>query len=130
MVRPSPTGEPPPAPPAGFLEYLALLSQNNPALLSTLQAPSVSSTSTLGPLTPSQPRSFSRPNCGTGGALVEKQKISKDIKAPATKRKTLVDAPVEDQALPAPENAEVPTVRQVKRPKTNKVTILSISNSD
>jgi hypothetical protein len=128
MVRPSPTGEPPPAPPAGLLEYLAFLSQNNPALLSTLQAPSVSSASTPTPPAPSQPRSFSRPNRGTGGALVEKQKISKEIKAPATKRKTLVDVPVEDQVLPAPENAEGPTVRQVKRPKTNKVIILYISN--
>jgi hypothetical protein len=121
MVRPSATGEPPPAPPEGFLEYLAILSQNNPSLLSTLQAPSVSSAPTPTPPAPSQARSFSRPNRGTGGALVEKQKVSKEIKAAATKRKTLVDAPAEDQTLAAPEHPEGPTLRQAKRPKVNKV---------
>ena len=115
MIRPT-SGNP--TPPEGFAEYLALLSQNS-SLLSTLQ--SSSTVSTPLPPTPTQGRSFSRPGRGTGGALVEKQKALKDVKSPATKRKSLVDPHAEVQVLPAPEVTEDLNTRQPKRPKFNKV---------
>ena len=102
------------------MEYLALLSQNS-SLLSALQT---SSLSTLPmPLPPTQGRSFSRPNRGTGGALAEKQKASKDITASATKRKALVDPDVE--TLPSSEATTGTNGRQAKRPKPTRVRISS-----
>ena len=104
------------------MEYLTLLSQNStflsslqPASLSTLQPPPLPTPSIVPP-PPSQGRSFSRPNRGTGGALVEKQKISKEITASATKRKSPLDPEVEL----IPELTESHT-RQTKRPRPTKV---------
>ena len=83
------------------MEYLMLSSQNS-TLLSSLQPsslpalqPSPLPTPSSVPPPPSQTHSFSHPNCGTGGALVEKQKISKEITASATKCKSLLDPDIE-----------------------------------
>ena len=122
------------------MEMVMLLAQN-PALLSALQPllsahqlllsahqPSLSahqplpfpieSTPTLSSVPPpaSQGRSFSRPNRGTGGVLTEKQKISKEITASATKRKSLLDPDVEATLEIAEGNP-----RQTKRSKATKV---------
>ena len=116
-----------PPPPEGFLEYLALLSQNGslistfqPLLISTPQPPLVPTTQP--PLLPAIPApiqgcSFSRANRGVGGVLAEKERVSKQIMAPATKRKPLVDPQVEVvSGVPETSNA-----RQPKRPKVVKV---------
>ena len=122
MVRLNPSGSAAPAPPEGFMEYLTLLSQN-PTLFSSLQPPSLSAlqppslpTPSIVPPPPPQGRSFSRPNRGTGGALVEKQKISKEITASATKRKSPLDPDIELIS----EVTESST-RQAKRPRPTKV---------
>ena len=122
MVRPNPSGSATPAPPEGFMEYLTLLSQNS-TLLSSLQPPSLPAlqpsplpTPSSVPPPPSQARSFSRPNRGTGGALVEKQRISKEITASATKRKSLLDPDIEPISDIVDNNT-----RQTKRPRATKV---------
>jgi hypothetical protein len=53
--------------------------------------------------------------------LVEKEKVSKEIKASATKRKSLVDPQIELQVLPTPEVTEGSNTRQTKRAKVTKV---------
>lgn len=108
------------------MEYLAFISQNNP-LFSSFQLPSTPTTSTPTLPTPSQGRSFSRPNRGTGGALAEKQKVSKEITASATKRKSLIEVPADGQALPVSEITEALPTRQAKRPKVTKVVHLLVS---
>ena len=122
MVRPNPSGSATPAPPEGFMEYLTLLSQNS-TLLSSLQPPSLPvlqpsplPTPSSVPPPPSQARSFSRPNRGTGGALVEKQKISKEITASATKHKSLLDPDIEPISDIVDNNT-----RQTKHPRATKV---------
>lgn len=115
------SGSPLPTMPEGFMEYFALLSQNS-TLLSTLQTPPPSTTSPpTVPLThaPAQGHLFSRPNRGTGGVLIEKQKVSKEITAPATKHKSLVN-PQEIQVSPVSEVTEDLNPRQAKRPKVTK----------
>ena len=126
MIRPSTSGNPPPTPPEGLVEYLTLLSQHN-SLLSTSQPPSSSATLTPTPEsvpppvpTPTEGRSFSRANRGTGGALAQKQKVSKEITASATKRKSFVDPHVQAQVPPMPEAADDLNARQAKRRKVNK----------
>ena len=116
MVQPDAAGHPVPAnfiPPEGLMEYISLLVQNG-----TFPVPPASPS----PVPPSIPppaqgRAFTRAGCGTGGELVEKQKVSKQITAPANKRKTLVDPDIETQ----PAVAENTDIRQAKRPKTVKV---------
>ena len=122
MVQPNPSSSAAPALPEGFMEYLTLLSQNStllsslqPASLPVLQSPPLP-TPPIIPPPPSQGRSFSRPNCGTGGALVEKQKISKEITASATKRKSPLDPDIELTAEVTDSNT-----RQTKRPRPTKV---------
>ena len=115
------------------MEMVMLLTQN-PALLSALQLSlsvlqpllsahqplpfPIESMPTLSSVPPpaSQGRSFSHPNCGMGGVLTKKQKISKEITASATKRKSLLDPDVEA----TPEIAEG-NPRQTKRSKATKV---------
>ena len=104
------------------MEYLTLLSQNStfllslqPVSLSTLQPPPLPTPSIVPP-PPSQGCSFSCPNRGMGGALVEKQKISKEITASATKHKSPLDPEVEL----IPELTESHT-RQMKHPRPTKV---------
>ena len=120
MVLPNAPGDVAPTPPAGFMEYLALLSQNG-SLLSALQTSSLLPTPMPPPST--QGHLFSHPNCGMGGALVEKQKALKDITASATKRKTLVDP---DAETPPPSEAAAGiNGRQTKHLKSTKVCKLS-----
>ena len=108
------------------MEYLALLSQNG-SLLSALQNSPLPSASTPTlqsippPPPPTQGRAFSRPKRGTGGELAEKQKVSKEIKASAIKRKSLVDPHIGIQAMPTPEVTEGNNPRQAKRAKVTKV---------
>ena len=117
------------------MEYLQVLSQNG-LLPPMLQPPPSStpdtSTTQIAPLppTPTQSRSFSRPNRGTGGVLVEKQKVSKEITAPATKRKSLVDPHIEVEgsstsAVPGTNNP-----RQAKRQKVTKVLVFLLIPSN
>ena len=133
MAQLNPSGNAVLAQPEGFMEMVTLLAQN-PTFLSALQPslsalqPSLSahqplpfpieSMPTLSSVPPpaSQGRSFSCPNRGTGGVLTEKQKISKEITASATKRKSLLDPDVEA----TPEIAEG-NPRQTKHSKATKV---------
>lgn len=107
------------------MEYLALLAQNGslppiPAPPTSTPATSTSTPQSVPP--PTQGRSFSRPNRGTGGVLSEKQKVSKDITASATKRKSFVDPDAEVQA-PSSSEVVATTSRQTKRPKVVKVRV-------
>lgn len=100
------------------MEYLKILSQNG-AILPALQSSSSSTTPALAPQSvpppPTQGRSFSRPNRGKGGVLAEKERVSKEITASATKRKSLVDP--DAQTLATLAAAEPTSARQVKRLK-------------
>ena len=138
MVLPATSGDDLPPPPEGFAEYIALLSQAGslfPSFLPTTPTPQ----SALQPLHPTTPtlalqstpqpsctagRSFSHPNCGMGGILTEKEKVLKDIRAPATKHKSPVDLPPVVQVPPMLEVTEGPSQRQAKRPRVTKVCIL------
>ena len=113
-------------PPEGFLEYLAFLSQNGslvlpfqPPPLSVAPTPTVESVAL--PPTPTQGRSFSRANRGTGGVLAEKEKVSKQITASATKRKSLVDPHVEVEVSSVSRVAKTLNPKQAKRPRVSKV---------
>ena len=127
MVRPNATGHAvpvpvQPVPQEVLMEYLSTLFQNGSLPpLPTTQPPSLPVTSPT-PAPPSIPPpaqgcSFTRAGRGTGGVLVEKQKVSKQITASTNKRKTLVDPDIETQ----PAVAESANARQAKRPKTAKV---------
>ena len=133
MVQPNPSGNVVLTQPEVFMEMVALLAQN-PALLSALQPslsalqpPSLPIESTLIPSStpplPSQGCSFSHPNCGMGGVLMEKQKVSKEITASATKCKSPLDPDVETMSEIAESNS-----RQTKRSKAIKVCCFCISN--
>ena len=123
----APMDRPAPPLPEGLLEYLALLSQNGslvptfqPPLILTPQPPLVSTPQPpLSPAipAPTQGRLFSRANRGIGGVLADKEKVSKQITAPATKRKSLVDPQVEAVS----EVSETPNPRQKKRQRVTKV---------
>ena len=112
-------------PPEGFMEYLTLLYQSRslpPSSMGWPPTPSVASptaTPMIAPPPSTQPRSFNRPGRGTGGALAEKRKVSMKITAPATKRKSLVDADVETQSTEAAESAS--TGKAKRRKLTSKV---------
>ena len=138
MVLLATSGDDLPPLPEGFAEYVALLSRAGslfPSFLPTTPTPQ----SALQPLHPTMPtpalqsapqpsrtagHSFSCPNCGMGGILTEKEKVSKDIRAPATKRKSPVDLPPVVQVLPMSEVTEGPSGRQAKRLRVTKVCIL------
>ena len=138
MVLPATSGDDLPSPPEGFAKYVALLSWAGslfPLFLPTTSTPQ----SALQPLHPTTPtpalqstpqpshttgHSFSHPNRGMGGILTEKEKVSKDIRAPAMKRKSPVDLPPVVQVPPMSEVTEGPSRRQAKRPRVTKVCIL------
>ena len=104
-------------PPPGFMEYLSLLAQNGslPGLMVQNPAPPV-------PSPPSNTRSFTRAGRGQGGALTQKKEVSKQITAPATKRKSLVDPDLELQSLSTSDPAgKVPSQKPGKRAKVVKV---------
>ena len=106
------------------MELFTLLSQNS-SLLSALQPPSLPTTPAPAlqstPPPPTQGRDFSRTGRGTGGVLVEKQKVSKDITAPAIKRKSLVDPAIEGQGSSISEVTGGTDARPAKCTKATKV---------
>ena len=73
-------------------------------------------------------RNFNRPGRGTGGVLDEKKKTSKDITAPASKRKTLVNSDVEPQS-PSASGSGTSNGRATKRQKATKVSRLPHNSS-
>ena len=113
-----------------LLELLGLLSQNS-TLLTALQsnsipAPLPSIPAPLPPIsTPPAPaevegRSFSHVGRGMGGALAQKQKVSKQITASAMKRKSVVDPDTGANVPSIPDVVEETDTRQAKRSKTAK----------
>ena len=108
MIPPNATGHSnpaQPAPPPGFMELLSMLVQNGSlpalALPASPTGLSVSPPGVLPPNVsplPAEGRSFNRVGRGQGGALTEKLKVSKQITASATKRKSLVDPDLEVQS--------------------------------
>ena len=118
-------------PPEGFTEYLALLLQNGS--LPPLSAAQPASPSALSPTPrvplPTKGRTFSRAGRGTGGVLVEKQKVSRQITAPATKRKSLVDPELETELPLVSDVAESVSVRPAKRARSTKVSGSPLSSS-
>jgi len=126
MVQQNPTGHPVPAhppPPPGFMEYLSRLVQTGSLPPLMAQTP----TTPLAPIpevppSPTETRSFTRPGRGQGGALTQKLKVSKQITASATKRKSLVDPDVEIQSPSTSDPAEKSSsTKPAKRIKTVKV---------
>lgn len=111
----------PPAPP-GFMEYLAALVQNGsiPLPAPPSPAPLVAPIPAVDTPPPTEGRSFTRPGRGKGGALTSKKKVSKDIMAPATKRKALVDPEIEPQT-PSNHPGKSADTKQRKRLKTANV---------
>lgn len=136
MNQPTASGGPAPIPSEVFAEILTQLSQNS-RLLSMIQsmpppamptsmptlAPTLAPTlqSIPPPPPPTQGCSFSRTNRGMGGVLTEKERVSKEITAPATKCKSLVDPHTEVQVTPTSEVAEGSKTRQTKHQKLGKV---------
>ncbi|KAF9777993.1 hypothetical protein BJ322DRAFT_1214923 [Thelephora terrestris] len=114
MVQPNAPSEHVPPPPDGFLEYLALLSRNG-----SLPIPHSSPQTPIAATPPTPARSFNRPGRGTGGALTEKLKVSQQITAPASKRKSPVDPDIEAQLSLTPETAGGSNANQAKRQKTS-----------
>ena len=125
--------------PPGLVEYLAAMVQNGSLPLSALipngsvplptsqspAMPATPSTPAINALPPAEGRSFTRLGRGQGGALAEKQKASKDVTAPSTKRKSLVDPEVEPQSPLVPNHPSKSTEkRKVKRAKTTNVRFL------
>jgi hypothetical protein len=108
MVLQNTTGPPVPAnltPLTGFMEFFLILVQNRSLPPLTAQAP-VPPAASLTPFLDDPPLStggcsFTRVGCGKGGALVEKEKVSKQIMALATKCKTLVDSDIKPWATMA-----------------------------
>ena len=129
MAQPNTSGDTGTGPPEGFVEYLALLAQNPASfsqfsafLTQSSQSPSLPSTPTPSSSAPAPGgRTFNRSNRGVGGELAEKQRASRDITAPATKRKTLVDCDTKVEFSPTPGTTEVSSGGQAKRLKVSKV---------
>lgn len=104
-------------PPEGFAECLKFLAENgivvqnnNPLLTSPTPATSGA------PDSLPKVRKFTRLGRGTGGELTQKEKVSKDITAPGSKkRKPLIDSTVNS---PVSESGMGTGARQVKRLKT------------
>ncbi|KAF9783130.1 hypothetical protein BJ322DRAFT_1110024 [Thelephora terrestris] len=118
-----------PTPPEGFMEFLTVMLQNGafqngtfppfPTTQSPSPSPSAASPTPLSPSHPppsTQPRVFDRAGRGTGGALANKQKVSKEITASASKRKAL-DSDAEAQLELTPEAGQSAGTKQAKRPK-------------
>ena len=112
-----------PVPPAGFAEYLAFLVQNGsipsfPASQPPQQRAAPLLTTPDTPAPPTQHRFFTWANHGTGGALSDKQKVSKEITASATKHKSQIDPDAETQLSPTSGAAKSSSQKQTKRAKT------------
>ena len=129
---PGPSAPPYPTPPPGVMEYLAMLAQNGQLPLSANQtlAPPAPPTSTPDVPPPSEIRSFNRVGRGQGGALMDKQKASKEVMASNRKRKSLVELDVEvyPPSTPSPVVKNAGKQSTVKRLKTTK-TKLPVSKS-
>jgi len=114
-----------PTPPPGVAEYLALLAQSGslPGFMVQDPTPPVSTPVPSLSSLPAESRAFTRVGRGQGGALTQKQAVSKQITAPATKRKSLVDSDLE---LHSPDpTGKGPARKSVKRVKTAKVRTFS-----
>lgn len=118
MDDPAALGDPPPPTYAEYLAFLAQTGSRRPPQPATL----IDATPNT-PTPPTQPRSFDRPGRGTGGALSDKQKVSKQITAPATKRKSALDPDVEIQLSPTSGTAKSSNQKKAKRVKTTKVSM-------
>jgi hypothetical protein len=120
--------------PPGFTELLTLF-QNGTLPLPPAGQTLVPPASPAPPLDvppPTEGRSFTRLGRGQGGALVEKQKVSKQITTSATKRKALVDPDIESPPPSTPSRAgkKVSGKPPAKRLKTVKVnTIFKFSDN-
>lgn len=116
-----------PIPPPGFAECLAFLAQNRSFLSIPTPQPPCPPAASVGttPDTPTpttEPRSFTRLGRGVGGALSDKKKVSKQITAPATKRKSQIDPDVEIQLSPPTSGAaKSANPKPAKRAKVTKV---------
>lgn len=137
MVQPNAAGHPPPphpVPPPGLAEYISMLFQNGsfPPLTAQTTVPPAPSGSTLGVPLPTEGRSFTQPGHGQGGALAEKKKVSRQIMATATKRKSLVEPDVETQSpsTPDPPGKKASGKLPAKHAKTAKVACPLSSFSD
>lgn len=98
---------------------------NPPTTFGTLDPPAASGT--LGPPAtsgavdpPTGVRVFNRAGRGTGGALTQKEKVSKEITASSSlkKRKSAVDPDAEVQSSSTPEPGGGTGAKKLKRPKT------------
>lgn len=111
-----------PAPPPGFMEYFALLVQNGTFPPPMAQTPALSAIPSTpipdaSPL-PTEGRLFTRSGRGQGGALTEKRRVSKQITASATKRKSLVDPDVETHPSTLDSTGKSIGAKSAKRAKT------------
>ena len=87
-----------PTPPPEVAEWLAMYLQNGSLhLAAQTPPPPTTAVPNVSP-PPMEGRSFTRPGRGQGGALTEKQRVSKQITASSTKRKSLVDPDLEIQS--------------------------------
>ena len=112
--------------PPGVMEYLSMLAKNDllpPVPANQTTAPPAPPTSTPGVALPSEGRTFTRVGRGQGGELVDKQKASKEIKAPSRKQKSLVEPDVEMllPSTPTPTTKNTGKKSTAKRLKTVKV---------
>lgn len=107
---------------------VALLSQHGLVVQSPSLSPPAASVPTPpsipAPSPPPQVRNLSRANRGTGGVLAEKMRVSKEITASATKRKSLVEPDAEVQDSSTSEVVEGTSGRPTKRAKGTKVCAL------
>lgn len=123
MDHPPPAGTPPP----GFMEYLAaFLAQNGslPSIPTSQPLPQPSTSVDVAPDTPTPPVqscSFTRLGRGTEGELSDKLKVSKQITASATKRKSQLDPEAEIQLSPMSGAAKGSSEKKVKHARTTKV---------
>ena len=70
------------------------------------------------PMPPTQGHTFNRLSRGTGGVLLEKQRVSKQITASTKKPKSQLDPGAKIPLSPRSEAAESTGSKQTKRPKT------------
>jgi hypothetical protein len=101
----------------------ASASQPSPVPPATSPIPDPEATTSDDPPPPIQGRLFDRAGRGTGGELAEKQRISREITASATKRKALVDSDIEVQPSPKPADIGGKKVKQAKRLKSQAVSV-------
>lgn len=119
MDQQNPPGNPPPPLPDRLLEIMQYLAQGGtlPPLPIPQPLPQVAAPIPDTPTPPTQARVFNRTGRGTGGALSDKQRVSKEITAPAMKCKSQLEPNVEIQLSPIPEAAESSNKNKAKRPK-------------